>query len=354
MLLCCLATVFALPLPAQDSVRTKKVSILPLPVLFYMPETRLGFGALTSGVFNLGDADDTRSSNVQVLGAYTINDQIISSITNTIFTNEERFAIFGEIAYFDFPIFYYGVGNDTDEDNEEDLDYQVVLFEQRLLRQVRPAHFLGVQYRFVNLYDLDYEPVFLLEDAPRLRNDQGTYSGFGPSYLYDSRDNVLSAFKGTYLELSAVFHSSVIGSEFNFTRYRIDGRRYWLLNETTVLAAQFIGEFNNGDVPFRELALMGGDQIMRGYYQGRYRDKNQVAAQGEYRRQLKPWLGVVAFGAVGEVASAVDKFDITNFKWTAGGGVRITVNRTERSNIRIDYGIGNGTAGLYFAFAESF
>ena len=346
-----LAFILVIPVSGQDSTRTKKVSILPLPVLFYTPETRLGFGALTSGVFNLGTPENTRSSNVQVLGAYTINNQIIAQIKNNIFTQNERFNIFGEISYFDFPIFYYGIGSDTDSDNEEDLDYEVLAFQQRVLKQVSKSHFVGLQYRFVNLFDLTYEPVFLIEDEERLQNDQGIYSGLGPAYVYDTRDNVLNAFKGSFLELSASFHSDIVGSEFGFTRYRIDARRFWLLNEKTVFAAQFLGEFNNGDVPFRELALMGGDQIMRGYYQGRYRDNNQIALQGEYRRQLKPWLGLVAFGAIGEVANSIDNFEVTNFKWSAGGGLRFMVNRSERTNIRIDYGLGNGTSGL---FAEAF
>ena len=344
------------PLKAQDSLRAgRQVSILPLPVVFSTPETGLGFGALTSGVFNLGTAEDTRSSNIQVLGAYTVNSQVIAQINNNIFTKQERYSLFGEISYFDFPILYYGIGNDTEEENEEDLGYEVITFQQRLLRQIKKSHFVGIQYRFISLFDIDYNPdPMALTDTISIRNDDGVYSGLGVSYVQDTRDNVLNARKGRFLELSATFHSTVLGSDANFTRYRIDYRRFWLINEKSVFASQFLGEFNNGDVPFRELALMGGDQIMRGYYQGRYRDKNQIAMQSEYRRKLTPWLGFVLFAASGEVGSSLDDIDISNFKWTAGGGLRLTVNKKERINIRIDYGIGNGTTGLYFGFAEAF
>ena len=339
---------------AQDSLKTdKKVSILPLPVIFSTPETGLGFGALTSGVFNLGNRSNTRTSNVQILGAYTVNNQIITRINNNIFTKGEQYNLFGEISYFDFPILYYGIGNNTEEENEEELGYQIVNFQQRLLKQFKKGDFLGVQYRFSRVFDVDYSPINLT-DSISVRGGAGTVSGFGPAYVHDTRDNVLNSSEGNFLELSATFHAGFLGSDFNFTRYRIDYRRFWKLNDQSVLATQFLGEFNNGDVPWNELAQMGGDQIMRGYYQGRYRDKNQVALQGEYRRQLIPWIGVVAFAAVGEVGNSIDDISISNFKWTAGGGLRIMVNKRERTNVRIDYGIGNGPNGLYFGFAEAF
>ncbi|MEM6522757.1 MAG: BamA/TamA family outer membrane protein [Bacteroidota bacterium] len=343
-------------LPAQDSTEEKKVSILPLPVVFSTPETGLGFGALTSGVFNLGSPDDTRSSNIQVLGAYTVNNQIIAQVNNNVFTSSERYNVFGEVSYFNFPILYYGIGNDTQEESETELGSQVIVFQQRLLRQVKKGHFIGGQYRFINLFDVEFSPSagLIEEDTTKIRSDEGIYSGLGFSYVQDTRDNVLNASKGKYLELSGTFHRDALGSDATFTRYRVDYRRFWTLDETSVFAAQLLGEFNNGEVPFRELALMGGDQIMRGYYQGRYRDKNQVAIQGEYRKQVKPWLGFTLFAATGEVGSSLDDIDIASFKWSAGGGLRLMVNRKERTNIRIDYGFGNGTTGLYFAFAEAF
>jgi outer membrane translocation and assembly module TamA len=102
------------------------------------------------------------------------------------------------------------------------------------------------------------------------------------------------------------------------------------------------------------MSLLGGDAIMRGYYNGRYRDNQQMSIQGEYRRQLLPWLGVTAFSAFGDVASDFNSFDLGDFKWAAGGGLRFMVNRSDRINIRIDYGIGENTSGFYFAFAEAF
>ncbi|MDX1627716.1 MAG: BamA/TamA family outer membrane protein [Fulvivirga sp.] len=337
----------------QDTTRTKKIRIIPLPALFYTPETRLGFGALVSGVFNLGDFSNTRSSNAQVLGAYTLNKQVIIQTRHSIFTPQEKLALNGELSYYDFPILYYGIGNDTKKEFEENLDYKVLIFRQRILKKVRPNWFAGLQYRYTHLYDLMYEPQ-VLDDQARLKSETGTNSGLGFSVIHDSRDNILNATQGIFTEISTFHHGSTIGSDFNFSRYTIDLRKYWPLNNSDVLATQYFAQMNTGNVPFREMALLGGETIMRGYYNGRFRDKQLMAWQIEYRKQIISWIGVVAFGALGDVAAELSDFQLNTLKYTIGGGLRVMVNKSERLNIRIDYGIGKETSGFYFAFAEAF
>ena len=334
--------------------KEKKLKIIPLPALFYTPETRLGYGALTSGVFNLGDKATTRNSNVQLLAAYTLNDQIILQSKHNIFTPNENLIFNGELSYYDFPILYYGIGNDTKKDFEEDLQYQVVEFRERVLKQVKPHLFVGLQYRFTNLYDLSYEPEFLLLDKPFLEAGVGKSSGLGFAVAYDNRDNVLNATKGVFLNFSSFYYQEAFGSDFTYNRYTLDLRHFWSINDKSVLASQIYGEFNTSRTPFREMAQLGGDMIMRGYYNGRYRDNQQMAIQSEYRRQILSWLGVTAFSAFGDVSEDFASFDVGDFKWTAGAGLRFMVNKSDRLNIRVDYGFGENTSGFYFAFAEAF
>ncbi len=339
----------------QDSAqREKKVKLIPLPAVFYTPETRLGFGALVSGVFNLGEASTTRNSNAQVLGAYTLNKQIILQTKHNIFSKGEKFVYNGELSYYDFPILYYGIGNDTKEEFEENLDYKVLIFRERILRKVKKNFFAGLQYRYSYLYDLIYEPEFLTSDEQRLESEVGNNAGVGFSFIYDSRDNVLNASEGHFAEFSSFFHGSAINGDYQFNRYTIDLRKYIPLNESDVLATQFFAELNTENTPFREMSLLGGETIMRGYYNGRFRDNQQIAMQAEYRKQIIPWIGVVAFGGIGDVAADLGGFDLGEFKYTVGGGLRLMVNKADRLNIRIDYGFGKETSGFYFAFAEAF
>ena len=339
----------------SDTLKSeKKLKIIPLPAIFYTPETRLGFGGLLSGVFNLGEKSNTRNSTAQVLAAYTLNKQILFETKHTLFTKVESYSISGKLNYYDFPILYYGIGNNTDKDQEENLEYQVFEIEQRVLKLVRPYWFVGPQYRFVRLFDLTYEPEFLIEDKPILESQTGSNSGFGFSVIHDTRDNILNSHTGRYLLVSSFFHGGILGGAHRFDRYTIDYRQYFNFNKKGVLAFQYFGEFNTGSTPFREMALLGGDAVMRGYYKGRFRDHQQMVLQAEYRRQLIPWLGFTVFSSVGDVSSSFNKFDLGNFKHTIGGGLRVMINKADRLNIRIDYGFGKETSGFYFAVAEAF
>jgi outer membrane protein assembly factor BamA len=56
-----------------------------------------------------------------------------------------------------------------------------------------------------------------------------------------------------------------LGSTFSFTGINVDVRTYTPINKRSVLAMQAIGNFYKGEVPFNQLALMGGENMMRGY-----------------------------------------------------------------------------------------
>ena len=120
------------------------------------------------------------------------------------------------------------------------------------------------------------------------------------------------------------------------------------------MALQAYGYFTEGNVPWSEMGALGSDVIMRGYYSGRYRDKNYIAAQAEYRVPLNKVSGFVFFAGFGEVAHTLNAFTVQGLKPDAGLGYRFTVDRRERLNIRLDYGIGRNTTNFYFTIAEAF
>jgi outer membrane protein assembly factor BamA len=115
---------------------------------------------------------------------------------------------------------------------------------------------------------------------------------------------------------------------------------------------------NTGNVPLRNLAALGGSDIMRGYYAGRYRDKNMTAMQAEYRSPIWWRIGFVLFGGFGEVFNTIKPKNIITpkgwLKYSLGGGLRFSIRKNERLNLRMDYGIGYRSAGFYFTVAESF
>ena len=110
-----------------------------------------------------------------------------------------------------------------------------------------------------------------------------------------------------------------------------------------------------GDVPFNQLAQLGGVARMRGYFEGQYRDKTYAMTQVEYRIMPLFWrLGAVLFAGIGEVAGRFRDFDLAHLKVSVGAGLRYALDPAERIHIRVDAGVGPGTWGLAVNVLEAF
>ncbi|RYU80782.1 BamA/TamA family outer membrane protein [Hymenobacter persicinus] len=349
--------------------RRDKPSFIPFPIVFSQPETGLGYGLAVLPVWRFGTDTASRKSNARLLAWRTQRNQSLVQLTHNVFTPGERFLLTSEISnYYKFPINYYGYGPSTSRDDKSVIQYKVLIVAERVLRQVRRNLFVGLQYRGTYLRDVQIKenidegtpqqrPSLLLR-RPAREYEQSTFvSGLGPSVVYDGRDNILSSFRGNYLEVSSFFNGGVLGSDFRFSRFLLDARHFQPLDQQnkTILAVQLVGQFNVGSVPFRELANLGGDKILRGYYDGRYRDRQMLAVQGELRCKLIGRFNGVLFGGLGQVGRTVSELGQNSLKATGGAGVRFQFNRRDRLNIRFDYGVGRGgSSGLYFSIGEAF
>ncbi len=161
------------------------------------------------------------------------------------------------------------------------------------------------------MLDVDYQPGGLFDQLAVPGRYPYHVSGTGLSLTYDSRNNAFAPDKGGFLQVFFNHFSPVLGSDFRYTNYVIDFRRFIRLYRQQVLAIQAYGFFNAGDVPLRSLASFGGSNSMRGFYDGRYRSKNQVVAQAEYRVPLFWRIGAVGFVGIGNVGS---QFSDLNFQ----------------------------------------
>lgn len=342
--------------PPDSVLQKKKLSLTPFPAFFVAPENGVGFGGLVVPVYNFGQDSLTRNSNGQVLAYYTTKKQSSVQLTYNIYTNQEKYVIIGEAKYFNAPIFYYGVGNENSLADSSLISYKFLTFQNRVLKQVRKYVFIGGQYQVNRLKDLSFKnSKSKLTERPVDELDGSIISGIGPAFLFDNRDNPLNARQGLYAELGTFFNNKGIGSEFNFNRYNLDIRQFLPLSSKQVLALQGVGRFSTGRVPFRDMALLGSDKIMRGFYEGRFRDRQMVALQAEYRHQLFSRVGFVVFSSLGEVGDNLNNITVSGLKYGGGGGIRLMLNRKEKLNIRIDYAMGsNESSGLYFAIGEAF
>lgn len=343
-----------------------KPSFIPFPILFSQPETGFGYGLAVLPVYRFGADTLTRPSNARLLLYRTSKGQSAIQLTHNVFTPGERFLVSGELSYYyDFPINYYGFGPRTDLGDKSLIQYRLLIFNQRVLRRLVPHLFAGLQYRLTNLSNVlvregtaDGRPSPLVTGRPA-RDYTGTTvsSGVGPALLFDNRDNILSTFRGNYLEVSSLFNGSALGSDNTFGRYQLDARHFQPLfsSDKTILAVQLLAQLHTGYVPFRELANLGGASQLRGYFEGRFRDRQLLAAQAEIRHHLLWRLNGAVFGGVGQVGDALNNFGQGGLKVAGGAGLRFQFNRRDRLNARLDYGVGRGgSSGVYFSIGEAF
>ena len=89
-----------------------------------------------------------------------------------------------------------------------------------------------------------------------------TNVGFGLGVVYDQRYNVLNARKALFVEAGFLRYDQNIGSDYSYYNYFLDFRYYMPTFENQVLAYQFFinanSAFDGSEVPFNQLALMGG------------------------------------------------------------------------------------------------
>ncbi len=350
--------VCTLSLFAEDKVEEKKKkdrSIFVLPVAYYSPETKLAFGA-GGGYFFRTSKDDPklRLSSISTFMVYTLNKQFQMFVSPDIYLKKNEYRIQSSLAYSYFNDKFYGIGPDTTEDMEENYVSQSFLMNVNVQKKAFAYLNAGMRYDFgyQKLVDVDEEGLLITGDIPG--SSGGNISGLGLFLSWDSRDNIYYSREGSYHQLLATFYSKALGSDYHFTKYLIDLRKYIPLFESHSIALQGYFGFTAGDVPFQLLPLMGGPELMRGYYAGRYRDKNMVVLQMEYRIQLTGRFGIVGFAGVGNVADRLSHFDSAKIKHSMGLGLRYTFNREEKINLRLDMGFTGESRGFYISATEAF
>ena len=93
---------------------------------------------------------------------------------------------------------------------------------------------------------------------------------------------------------------------------------------------------------------------MRGFYEGRFRDKKYFSLQTEFRTKLFWRFGMVVFAGLGDVAGRFPDFKLTKLKYSYGVGGRFRIDPKEKLDVRVDLGFGKNTSGIYFGIEQAF
>ncbi|MFP4088663.1 MAG: BamA/TamA family outer membrane protein [Cyclobacteriaceae bacterium] len=327
------------------------------PLLAYSPETsvQIGMGGILLYKSRRALPED-RSSFLYLSARYTLNQQVTLSPSYFIFSPGEKYIHSGSLRYRKFPQFYYGIGNDTPASNEELYDISTLELEHLSYRNIVGKLYAGAGLRFLRSYNLELPEGGLLATYRPVGTTANTAAGPGFGLLFDNRNNLMSTSQGVLAEFRHTIHHKNFGSDNDYTLSLLDVRAYWAPfgKRKDILAGQVYAYLSEGDIPFNELAPLGGDMIMRGYYLGRYLDEKLLATQVEYRFHVWKSLSMVTFAGIGDVAPRLSAFEWDELKYSVGGGFRYELLPGENLNIRFDYAIGRDTQNFYINLSEAF
>lgn len=340
-----------------DTSDAEKRSFRIYPTIGYAPETSFEFGFSSLFLFTAKDDPANRLSEISAFTFVTLEKQYGLWADNAIYTDKDKWFILGRTRLQHFPLLYYGVGPHANGHHPAVVDANYVLLRQRALRKLIPNLFLGPEID----YQLLSRPRFRQPDDytyPLPKGSDGTSNlGAGLALVYDNRHNVLNVRKGFFSEISFLKYNPAWGSDYNFRNVYADIRSYHPVGKRDVFAWQVIGNFLSGEVPFNQLSMIGGDMMMRGYYQGRYRDKHLISAQTEYR--LLPFafssrVGGSLFASAAVVAPELGKFAFKDIRYAAGGGLRYLLFPKKDIYLRFDVGFTREGPGFYIVTGEAF
>ena len=344
----------------KDSVKPSyKNKFLVFPLVALSTETNWVFGVANAYIFKTAKHDSSLRVSTMPSGfLYTLNNQILIALGANIFLPREKYIIRFENSFSKFPDKFWGLGNATDSRPSENYTFTQFYINPQLYRKVFGDFFLGVGVDYQRVFNIEYlKGGHFDQDQVKGVSDRSSYTVFGYSFFlnHDSRNHAYVPDKGELFRIKFSNFNDHVGSDYNFRTLEIDLRKFIRVTGKSVLAIQSLSTFNFGEVPYRNLAILGGNSMMRGYYAGRFRDLKFTGIQAEYRFPIKGRVGAVAFAGAGEVANDFEGFGFDKLKPSLGAGLRVAILRQDKLNLRLDVAGGNGgSLNYYIVLAESF
>ena len=378
-----------------------KLMAFAAPIFGSNPSLGSFFGLGGTAAMYLGKPETTNVSNMTLSLYYTTKKQFVGTLKGNLLTPENTWEMLVDIKYSIFSEGTFGLGSDYNQPINEgwniggvqtqgisgaqQLNYNFLKIHYTLLRETFNHIYFGIGYHLdyhtkiidVNL-DLEApEPVITSHFSYSIINkyDPSRYisSGTSLNIMFDNRDHTINPYKGVFAHVSYRFNGKYLGSSKNYQQMYLETRYYKPLSKKVqrhLISFWAIGQFETtGDAPYLDLPASGYDmrnRIGRGYVAGRFRGKDWVTAEAEYRFPITKngLLGGVLFTNITTTSRDAmeigdkyyEKLNLFDAVRPAGGfGARIMLNRTGRLNLAMDLAFGqNGSRGFYFAVGETF
>lgn len=339
----------------NDSNKNKKHKRFDFSVIggpHYASDTKFGLGLVAAGLYRTDPNDSILPpSNVSLYGDVSSVGFYMLGVRGNHIAPKGRYRIDYHLYFYSFPADFWGIGYEMGDNdaNKSDMKRWQAQAEVSFLFRVADNFYIGPMASYDYVIGKHIERPELLQGM-----DQHTWNvGAGVSLVYDNRDNLTNPHRGIYLSINQMFRPGFMGNDYAFstTAFRFDA--YQRLGKGTVLAEDIGANLNFGNPSWGMMAELGGTHSMRGYYEGRYRDKHSLEATVELRQHVWKRNGIVVWVGAGTIFPKFSALRSKQILPNAGVGYRWEFKKNV--NVRLDYGFGkSGQSGFLFNINEAF
>ena len=318
----------------------------------YSTDTKLGLGLVAAGLYRT-DRNDTilPPSNMSLFGDVSTVGFYMLGVRGLHIFPHDRYRLDYTLYFYSFPCKYWGIGyaNGNNDANETEMNRWQAQAKASFMFRVAPSTYIGPMLTFDFIEGKDIKNPELLEGMDRITRN----TGVGLTFVYDSRDVTTNPKRGFYVNLSQCFRPKFMGNDYAFSTTDLRFNAYRRVWKGGIIATDLRSQLNFGNPSWGMMALLGNSYSMRGYYEGRYRDKHKIEAQVELRQHVWKRNSVVAWVGAGTVFNKFSSMRMGHVLPNFGIGYRWEFKKDV--NVRLDYGFGkSGQSGFIFNINEAF
>lgn len=332
--------------PPPVSARKGNFVVVPIPFSNPTLDTGLVIGA--AYFHPQSEAQEAvQPPSVTGVGAmYSSNDSRAAAIGHAAYWSEDRWRFNGIYADADLELPLLGPGEGP---SALDLNWAIEgnIMQAEIARRVGGRWFLGFSVRY-----MDISQTFEI-DVSSSEFDLGNSlqsAGLGLSLSFDTRDMTTNAYEGRYFQARAQNNFESFGSDEAYQSYSLAYRQYHALRPRFVLAWELYGCAKSDGVPLWDACRIG----LRGFAATDYLGKSALRGQAEGRWRLGERWGAVAFAGAGWMDESFSGQRDDDLIPSYGVGLRFMVQKSNRINLRLDYGRSRDSDAVTLSVMEAF
>lgn len=319
----------------------------------YASDTGVGLGLVASALYSTDRSDSTLElSNASLYSDVSSKGFLMIGLRGNTFLPRKRYRLDYRLYVYTFPSYLWGFSYPESDNDDNKSKYSRTKFEvmARFLMPLNRYSYLGpiARYQYVHAYKLKDHAPELLGGRPLTVSDVSV----GVSYTFDSRDFMLNASRGWFVQVDLTANPTFLGNNHTYWSGELQVATYRRAWRGAILAGELHTRQSVGSVPWPMLSDVGSSNRMRGYYEGRYRDKNVVDAQVELRQHIWHRNGLVVWLGAAEVFPDYGSLRFRRILPNAGVGYRWQFKKGV--NVRLDYGFSRNGTGFIFNINEAF